>query len=127
MARRSRPTTRTVEIDVHGATWKVPFGFGRAYRDSAKAWHPAICKPGKEVAILRDIMNLVGYDAPLETIIEWDLRKRVELLVYCANVHARAGDNICPRHPPLAWLPEPWTGPRQGKGVFEGPGPMVLT
>ena len=58
-------------------------------------------------------------------------RKRVEAVVYAANVALRASDNPIQRHPHLSWLPErPWQGPPADtshiradlRGAFDGPG-----
>jgi len=57
---------------------------------------------------------------------EWSLRRRVEALIYAANVHARASDNPVQAHPKPSWLPEPWKGRWSGDGAFGGPGGTVL-
>lgn len=99
-------------------TWEVPRGFGATYQ--------RIAQRAVSARVLRDIISLVGYTATDETIAGWDARKRVELIAYAANCHARASDNPIQRHPPLPWLPEPWQGDGWSRGYVTGPGPTVI-
>lgn len=123
---------RTTKIRVLGETWRVPRGFGAAYRRAAK--HDLelalAAKPGKVIGHIIDLLALVGYHATLEQVADWDLRKRVEAVVYAGNEYLRASDNPLPRHPLPSWLPkEPWKGPpidtsriRPGlRGAFAAP------
>lgn len=103
----------TTTIRVRGETWQVPRGFGVEYLRHAEL--------DGDHRVLVDLLALIGYAATEEQIAGWNLRRRVEASVYAANVHARASDNPIPRHPPLAWLPDPWKGPWAGEGAFSGP------
>lgn len=105
---------RTTTITVNGERWKVPRGFGAAYRreiarqmDSFRRGRPA-----EMIDAVIDIMMLVGYAPTRGAVADWPLRKRVEAIVYCATVALRASDNPVQRHPELPWLPDPWKGPR---------------
>jgi hypothetical protein len=123
---------RFTKIRVLGQTWRVPRGFGRVYAravkddlDLARA-----AKPGEVIGTVIDLLALVGYSATIEQVADWDLRKRVEAVVWAATEYARASDNPIQRHPPLSWLPKgPWQGPARDtsriradlRGAFEGP------
>jgi hypothetical protein len=66
---------------------------------------------------------LIGYEATCAQVAAWDLRRRVEAVIYAGTEHARASDNPVTRHPRPSWLPErPWQGPSRCFGVFAGPG-----
>jgi len=107
-------STPTTTVRINGAAWDVPRGFGREYVRHAKLEAKA------DASVLVDLLALIGYSATEVQIASWDLRRRVEASVYAATVHARASDNPIQRHPPLAWLPEPWKGPWVGEGAFAG-------
>lgn len=125
---------RTTKIRVLGETWHVPRGFGRAYARAAKddlalalAAKP---KPGEVIGTIIDLLALVGYSVTIEQVADWDLRRRVEAVVYASREYLRASDNPIQRHPPLPWLPEdPWQGPPLDvsrvradlRGAFAGP------
>ena len=123
---------RTTKIRVLDQIWHVPRGFGRAYAQTAKedlalAAKP---KPGKVIGTIIDLLALVGYSATIEQVADWDLRKRVEAVVWAVNEYLRASDNPIQRHPPLPWLPkDPWQGPPADvsriradlRGAFAGP------
>lgn len=116
---------RMTTIRVRDELWKVPRGFGAAYRREIKRQFELIAKgkPGEIISVVSDLLALVGYEVTREQIADWDLRKRVEAVIYAATEHARASDNPIQRHPMLPWLPDrPWQGPHQGKGAFAGPG-----
>jgi len=126
----SRP--RTTKIRVLDETWHVPRGFGAAYRRVLKD-HFALIeagKPGKIISEVIDLLALVGYAATAEQVADWNLRKRVEAVIYAANTHLRASDNVIPRYPRPRWLPDPWQGPPVDtssirpdlRGAFAGPG-----
>jgi hypothetical protein len=115
---------RTTKIRVLDETWRVPRGFGAAYRREIKRQFELIAagKPGEIISVVSDLLALVGYEATRAQIADWNLRKRVEAVIYAATEHARASDNPIQRHPQLPWLPDrPWQGPHQGKGAFAGP------
>ena len=86
-------------------------------------------KPGEVISTVIDLLALVGYAATVEQVANWDLRKRVEAVVYAATEHLRASDNPGPRHPQPSWLPKPWQGPPADtsriradlRGAFAGP------
>jgi len=118
---------REVEIDVLDEVWLVPYGFGRLYKAVALQHIESTHTGDAQLQVLRDLLGLVGYEASIETLQRWGLRKRVDAHVYCANVHARASDNPIRRCRRPFWLPEPWTGPERGEGVWAGPGPTVLS
>ena len=80
----------------------APPGFKRLYVELAR-------KP-VSFEVLRSILGLVGYDAPVTTIERWTELQRVQATVWAYNEHARASDNILRRCPRPDWLPEPWTG-----------------
>lgn len=125
---------RFTKIRVLGETWSVPRGFGRAYARAAKddlalaiAAKP---KPGEVIGSIIDLLALIGYHATIEQVADWDLRKRVEAVVYAATEYARASDNPIQRHPRPSWLPkDPWQGPPRDvshiradlRGAFAGP------
>lgn len=115
-----------------GQIWRVPRGFGATYRRVLKDHFQLIAdgKPGKLIGEVIDLLGLVGYSATVEQVADWDLRKRVEAVVWAANEHLRASDNPIQRHPPLPWLPkDPWRGPPADvshiradlRGAFAGP------
>ena len=116
---------RVTKIRVLDETWRVPRGFGAAYRRVVKDHLPLIGagKPGQLIGSVIDLLGLVGYHATIEQVADWDLRRRVEAVIYAATEHARASDNPIQRHPRPSWLPEdPWKGPPIGEGIFHGPG-----
>ena len=115
-----RDAVKTTRISVGDEQWDVPRGFGREYQRIAAHEKKA------PVAGLADLIGLIGYTASDEEMASWPLRKRVELTVYAANVHMRASDNPMQRHPRLEWLPEAWTGPPVGEGLYAEPGPTPL-
>ena len=124
---------RTTQIRVLEETWHVPRGFGAAYRRVLKD-HFALIEagePGKLIFEVVDLLALIGYAVTAEQVADWNLRKRVEAVIYAATEYARASDNPVQRYPLPSWLPErPWQGPpadvsriRAGlRGAFEGPG-----
>lgn len=123
---------RTTEIRVLRETWQVPRGFGAAYRRVIKdhfAWLAA-GRPGAVISAVIDLLALIGYAATTAQVASWDLRRRVEAVIYAATEHSRASDNPGPRHPRPSWLPErPWQGPPADlsgiradlRGAFAGP------
>jgi hypothetical protein len=116
---------RITKIKVLGKTWRVPRGFGRAYARAAKddLALARAAKPGEVIGTVIDLLALVGYHATIEQVADWDLRRRVEAVIYARTEHARASDNPIQRHPRPSWLPEdPWKGPPCGEGIFLGPG-----
>jgi hypothetical protein len=116
---------RTTKIRVLNETWHVPRGFGAAYRRLLKDHFKLLAdgEPGKLIGEVIDLLGLVGYHATIEQVADWDLRRRVEAVIYAATEHARASDNPIQRHPRPSWLPEdPWKGTPCGEGAFHGPG-----
>ena len=114
----------TTTIRVLGETWHVPRGFGLAYLRAAQADLALAfaCKPGDVIATVIDLLGIVGYTATVEQVYDWDLRRRVEAVVFAATEHARASDSPVRRHPRPSWLPaRPWQGPPCGEGAFAGP------
>ena len=113
-------TRRTVSIRVQGETWRVPRGFGSAYKRFAAE---VISEEARvTISSVIDLLALVGYHATEDQVACWSLRQRVEALVHAATEHARASDNPVQRHPHPAWLPEQsWQGPWRGDGAFAGP------
>lgn len=108
-----------------GETWRVPRGFGAAYRRVLEDHLKFIADgdPGRLISEVIDLLALVGYDATIEQVADWDLRRRVEAVVYAATEFLRASDNPVPRHPRPRWLPaDPWRGSSRGEGIFAGPG-----
>lgn len=120
---------KTTTIRVFNETWHVPRGFGRIYRDAAKAdlaWVPS-GTPDKISSVIA-LLGLIGYEAPREQVAAWDLRRRVEAIVYASTEHARASDNPVQRHPRPSWLPDrSWQGPNRGEGAFGGPTGTPIT
>jgi hypothetical protein len=127
-----RLAPKVTKIKVRGETWSVPRGFGRAYARAAKHDFTLALsgKPGEVVGTVIDLLALVGYHATAVQVIDWDLRRRVEAVVYASTEHARASDNPVQRHPRPTWLPEdPWRGPPADvshvradlRGAFTGP------
>ena len=123
---------RTTKIRVLGETWHVPRGFGKAYARAAKDDLDLVraAKPGEVIGSIIDLLALIGYQATIEQVADWNLRKRVEAVVYAATEYARASDNPIQRHPRPSWLPaNPWQGPPRDvshiradlRGAFEGP------
>jgi hypothetical protein len=129
--KRAPTKQRTTKIRVLKQTWSVPRGFGAAYRRVLKDHFALIAagEPGKLISEVIDLLALVGYDATVEQVANWDLRKRVEAVIYAATEHARASDNPVPRYPRQIWLPDPWQGPPADtshiradlRGAFAGP------
>lgn len=124
--------SRTTAIRVLGETWRVPRGFGRTYARVAKddLALARAAKPGEVIGTIIDLLGLVGYHATVAQVADWDLRRRVEAVVYAATEHARASDNPVQRHPRPSWLPErPWQGSPADvshiradlRGAFAGP------
>ena len=124
--------SRTTKIRVNGETWHVPRGFGAAYRRVLKDHFAGIAarEPGRLISEVVGLLSLVGYHATSEQVAAWDLRRRVEAVVYAATEHLSASDNPVQRHPRPSWLPErPWHGPPADvsrirpdlRGAFEGP------
>jgi hypothetical protein len=122
---------RTTKIRVLDETWRVPRGFGAVYRRVLKD-HFALMsagKPGKIISEVIDLLALVGYTATAAQVADWDLRKRIEAVIYAANEYARASDNPVQRYPRPSWLPNPWQGPPLDvrgiradlRGAFAGP------
>ena len=121
----------TTVVRVLKETWRVPRGFGAAYRRVLKDHFALIAagEPGKLISEVIDLLALVGYAATVEQVADWDLRKRVEAVIYAANEYARASDNPAQRYPRPSWLPNPWQGPPTDvsciradlRGVFAGP------
>jgi hypothetical protein len=122
----------TTKIKVLDATWRVPRGFGATYRRVLKDHFALLAagEPGKLISEVIDLLALVGYNATREQVADWDLRKRVEAVIYAANEHLRASDNPIQRYPRPSWLPDqPWKGPPRDvssiradlRGAFEGP------
>ncbi len=105
---------RVTKLKVLGEIWRVPRGFGVAYRRVLKSHFALLAagKPGELITEVVDLLALVGYAATREQVADWDLRRRVEAVVYAATEHIRASDNPGPRHPRPSWLPQaPWQGP----------------
>lgn len=124
---------RTTKIRVLDETWRVPRGFGAMYRRVLKDHFALIAagEPGKLISEVIDLLALVGYHATADQVADWDLRKRVEAVIYAANEHSRASDNPVQRYPRPSWLPDqPWKGPPVDvsgiradlRGAFSGPG-----
>lgn len=127
----AHPKTRVTKIRVRQETWSVPRGFGAAYRRVLKDHFALIVAgtPGKLISEVIELLALIGYDTTAEQVSNWDLRKRVEAVIYAATEHLRASDNPGPRHPRPSWLPEqPWKGPPADlshiredlRGAFDG-------
>lgn len=124
---------RTTAIRVLDEIWRVPRGFGRAYLRTVKD-DLALArsgKPGEVISTVIDLLALIGYTATVKQVADWNLRRRIEAVVYAATEYARASDNPVQRHPRPIWLPEdPWKGPPVDvsgirpdlRGVFAGPG-----
>lgn len=115
---------RTTAIRVLDETWRVPRGFGAAYHRVLKDHFALIAagEPGKLISDVIDLLALVGYTATVAQVADWDLRRRVEAVIYAATEYARASDNPIQRHPRPSWLPAiPWQGPQRGEGAFAGP------
>ena len=111
---------RTTKIHILDEVWDVPRGFGAAYQRVIRK-HLSLPDVSGSAAV-SDLLALIGYQASPEQVSGWNLRKRVEAVVYAATEHARASDNHVRRHPRPLWLPEcAWQGPDQGEGAFAGP------
>lgn len=132
VTRKAATKQRVTKIRVLDETWKVPRGFGAAYRRVLKDHFALMAagKPGKLISEVIDLLALIGYEATVDQVADWDLRRRVEAVIYAATEHARASDNPVQRHPRPSWLPEqPWKGPPVNvsgiradlRGAFAGP------
>ena len=120
---------RTTKIRVLAEIWHVPRGFGAAYQRVLRDHFSRLAagEPGKLISEVIDLLALVGYQTSLDQVSGWDLRRRVEAVVYAATEHARASDNPGQRHPRLHWLPaSAWQGPDQGEGAFAGPSGSLI-
>jgi hypothetical protein len=132
MTKKATSKLRTTAIRVLDENWCVPRGFGAVYRRVLKDHFALIAagEPGKLISEVIDLLALVGYDATADQVAGWDLRKRVEAVIYAANEHLRASDNPIQRYPRPSWLPNPWQGPPADtsrirpdlRGAFAGPG-----
>ncbi len=135
-----RTTTITIRVGSKRVTWKVPRGFGAAYKRETAHQLEILGKgnPGELIDGLVYIMLLIGYAPTREAVADWDLRKRVECAVWAATEALRASDNPSQRHPPLPWLEDvkPWCGPPAERpahirsdlwGAFDGPTPTVIS
>lgn len=125
MTKKAAAKQRTTAIRVLDETWRVPRGFGAVYRRTLKDHFALIAagEPGKLISEVIDLLALVGYEATVTQVADWDLRRRVEAVIYAATEYARASDNPVQRHPRPSWLPKvPWQGPQRGEGAFAGPG-----
>lgn len=121
---KRRTTTIRLGRWAPGETWRVPRGFGAVYRRALKAHYALLVagKPGRIIGEIIDLLALVGYHVTLKQVVDWDLRRRIEAVVYAANEYARASDNPLPRHPLPSWLPkDPWKGPKRSRGLVTGP------
>lgn len=115
---------RTTKIRVLGETWHVPRGFGAVYRRVLRAHLDLIAAgaPGPLISEVIDLLALVGYQATPEQVAAWDLRRRVEAVVYASNEYARASDNPLQVYPRPFWLlPRPWQGEVRGGGGISAP------
>ena len=122
---------RTTAITVNGETWRVPRGFGAAYRRVLKDHFALIAagEPGRLISEVIDLLALIGYTVTADQVADWDLRKRVEAVIYASTEYARASDNPVQRYPRPSWLPKPWQGPPADvsriranlRGAFAGP------
>jgi hypothetical protein len=127
MSRGAAPAARVpppTKIRVLRETWQVPRGFGAAYRRLLREHLQLLGsgEPGKLVSEVIDLLALIGYHVTPEQAAGWDLRRRVEAVVYAATEHARASDAPVQRHPRPSWLSaRPWQGPERGEGMFAGP------
>ena len=130
--KKAATKVRTTTISVNGETWRVPRGFGAAYRRVLKDHFAliAVGEPGKLISEVIDLLALIGYEATADQVADWDLHRRVEAVIYAATEHARASDNPVQRHPRPSWLPErSWQGPPTDtsriradlRGAFDGP------
>lgn len=123
---KKRATKKPVtKIKVLDETWRVPRGFGAVYRRVLEGHFKLLAagEPGKLISEVIDLLALVGYHATSAQVADWDLRRRVEAVIYAANEHARASDNPIQRYPRPSWLAQdPWKGPPRGEGAFHGPG-----
>jgi hypothetical protein len=119
---------KTTTIMINGERWKVPRGFGVAYKREAQRQIAETLKPGKVIDAVVGAMLVVGYAPTREAVADWPLRKRVEAVIYGATEYARASDNPIRRHPRPDWLTvQPWQGPWSGEGAFSGPTPTEIT
>lgn len=102
-------------------TWQAPRGFGTAYRRLANDF--ASAESPKVISEVIGLLGIIGYEATYTQVADWNLRRRIEAVIYAGTEHAMASDNPVPRHPRPSWLPErPWQAPSRGFGVFAGPG-----
>ena len=114
---RPMPTTK---IRVQDETWHVPRGFGTTYRCLTKDF--TVDGMDKLITEVIGLLGLIGYEATYQQVAGWDLRRKVEAVIYAGTEHARASDNPVQQHPRPTWLPaRPWQGPTRGFGVHEGP------
>lgn len=132
MTSMKRQRTTSIRVRALKETWRVPRGFGAAYRREIRRQFELLGtgKPGQVISVVSDLLALIGYEATREQIADWTHRKRVEAVIYAATEHARASDNPSPRHPRPDWLPErAWQGPPVDtrriradlRGAFAGP------
>lgn len=115
MSKTKKVKQRTTKVRVsQNETWRVPRGFGTVYRRVLKD-HFELLAAGERGKIddeVIDLLALVGYAVTVDQVASWDLRRRVEAVVYAGTEHLRASDNPIPRYPRPSWLPkDPWRGP----------------
>ena len=95
----------------------MPRGFGAVYLRILRDHFDLLAagEPGKLISEVIDLLALIGYHATVEQVADWDLRQRVEAVIYASTEHARASDNSVRRHTRPRWLPErAWQGLRGG-------------
>lgn len=119
---------KTVKVKTRFGELTAPRGFGANYRRIAEHHAQLIGekKPGALIGSIRDALGLIGFEASVSDVANWDAQKRIEAHAYAYNEHARASDNPIPRHPKLPWLPEPWEGPPRKLFGVESAGPTVV-
>lgn len=114
----------TTKIHVLEEIWHVPRGFGAAYRRVLRDHlaRQTAGEPDELISAAIDLLALIGYHATVEQVTGWNLRKRVEAIVYAGLEYARASDNPVPRHPRPDWLPmQPWKGAPHDGSALTGP------
>lgn len=68
---------------------------------------------------LSDVLGLVGIDAPIAVVATWTPEAMQAAMEWAACTHLYASDNddvVVPPRPDF--LPEPWTGPWRGEGIW---------
>lgn len=104
----------------NGYEWRrvVIFDAPGVRATSAESIAAAEAEDLRDVDGISDLLSLVGYDAPADVVATWTLEERQAAQEWAAATHLQASDNDVDVPARPRFLPEPWTGPMQGEGIW---------